>query len=170
VLGGLPPHSAQRPRVPHRDCRRILLPPSQSGTPAPPIREKRGNLHHNKNPAMGNIASISLSEKNCWSSRRKKTQNPNFRGTRDKIPNQKQLQMSKSQCRVKQKDNCSPSKANSTTKDIKTCIEEEISNNEYQKTIANMINDLKEKRQKLVFGFKEDMNKQINELKENTNR
>jgi hypothetical protein len=31
---------------------------------------------------------------------------------------------------MKQQDNLSPSKANSTTKDPDTCIEEELSNNE----------------------------------------
>jgi hypothetical protein len=32
-----------------------------------------------------------------------------------------------------------------------------------------MINDLNEETQKLVFDLKQDMNKQLNELKENTN-
>jgi 23S rRNA maturation-related 3'-5' exoribonuclease YhaM len=48
--------------------------------------------------------------------------------------NQNQPQMHKSQCRnMKQQDNSSPSKANSINKDLSTCIEEEISNNEFQK-------------------------------------
>jgi hypothetical protein len=34
---------------------------------------------------------------------------------------------------MKEQDNCSPSKANSTIKDPNTCIEEELSNNEFQK-------------------------------------
>jgi hypothetical protein len=70
---------------------------------------------------------------------------------------------------MKQQDNCSPSKANSTTKDLNTCIEEEILNNEFQKTIVKMINSLKEETQKLVFDIKEDVNKQLNKLKVNTN-
>jgi hypothetical protein len=37
---------------------------------------------------------------------------------------------------MKQQDNCSPSKTNSTTKDLNTSIEEEISDNEFQKTIV----------------------------------
>jgi hypothetical protein len=37
---------------------------------------------------------------------------------------------------MKQQDNCSPPKANSTTKDLNTCREEEISNKEFQKTIV----------------------------------
>jgi hypothetical protein len=37
---------------------------------------------------------------------------------------------------MKQEDNCSPSKPNSTTKDLDTCIEEEIPNNEFQKKIS----------------------------------
>jgi hypothetical protein len=41
---------------------------------------------------------------------------------------------------MKQQDNCSPSKANSMTKDPDSCIEEELSNNEFQKTIVKMIN------------------------------
>jgi hypothetical protein len=52
--------------------------------------------------------------------------------------------MNKSQCGMKEQENYSSSKANSTIKDIKTCIEEEISNNKYQKTILKMINNLKE--------------------------
>jgi hypothetical protein len=71
---------------------------------------------------------------------------------------------------MKQQDNYSPSKAYSTTKDPNTYIEEELSNNEFQKTIVNMINDLKEETQKLVFDLKKNMHKQLNELKENTNR
>jgi hypothetical protein len=55
---------------------------------------------------------------------------------------------------MKQQDNCSPSKANSNTKDLNTCVEEELSNNEFQKTIVKMINNLKEETQKLVFGLK----------------
>jgi hypothetical protein len=51
---------------------------------------------------------------------------------------------------MKQQDNYSPSKINSTTKDQNTCIEEEISNNEFQK-IVKMINNVKEEIQKLVF-------------------
>jgi hypothetical protein len=71
---------------------------------------------------------------------------------------------------MKQQKNHSLSKANSTTKDPNTCLEEEPSNNEFHKTIVKMINDLKEETQKLVFDQKEDMNKQLNDLKENTNK
>jgi hypothetical protein len=62
---------------------------------------------------------------------------------------------------MKQKDNCSPSKANSTTKDPNICVEEQLSNNEFQKTIVKLINNLKEETQKLVFNLKEDVNKKI---------
>jgi hypothetical protein len=58
---------------------------------------------------------------------------------------------------MKQQDNHSPSKANSTTKDLNTCVEEELSNNEFQKTIVKMINDLKEETQNLVTDLKENM-------------
>jgi hypothetical protein len=34
---------------------------------------------------------------------------------------------------MKQQDSSSPSKASSTTKDPNTCVEEELSNNEFQK-------------------------------------
>jgi hypothetical protein len=34
---------------------------------------------------------------------------------------------------MKEQDNLSPSKANSTTRDPSICIEEELSNNEFQK-------------------------------------
>jgi hypothetical protein len=71
---------------------------------------------------------------------------------------------------MKQQDDHSPSKANSTTKDLNTCIEGEISNKEFQKIAVKMINNLKEETQKLVIYLKEDVNKQLNELKENKNR
>jgi hypothetical protein len=44
---------------------------------------------------------------------------------------------------MKQQNNHSPSKANSTTKDH-TSVEEELSNIEFQKTIIEVINDPKE--------------------------
>jgi hypothetical protein len=73
---------------------------------------------------------------------------------------------------MKQQDNHSPSKVNSTTKDLNTCIGEEISNNEFQKTIVKMINDhnLKEETQKLVLDLKEDVNKQMSSKGIQTNR
>jgi hypothetical protein len=71
---------------------------------------------------------------------------------------------------MKQQDHHFPSKANSATKDPNNYIEEELSNNGFQKTIVKMINDLKKETQKLVFDFKENVNKQLNEIKENTNR
>jgi hypothetical protein len=80
----------------------------------------------------------------------KKTQNTNYRGSRDKNHNSKQLQMHESQCRMKQQ-HCSPSKANSPTKDPNTCFEEELLNNEFQKTMAKMVNNLKQEIQNLVF-------------------
>jgi DNA-directed RNA polymerase specialized sigma24 family protein len=63
---------------------------------------------------------------------------------------------------MKQQDNHAPSKANSTTEDPNTDVEEELSNNEFQKTILKMINDLKEETQKLVF---ENVNKQMSSKK-----
>jgi hypothetical protein len=66
--------------------------------------------------------------------------------------------MHKSEHRLKQQDNHSPSKASFITKDLNTCVEEEMSNNELQKTIVKIINDLKEETQKLVFDLKENMN------------
>jgi hypothetical protein len=38
------------------------------------------------------------------------------------------------------------------------CVEEELSNNEFEK-IVKMTNDLKKEAQKLVFDLKEDVNK-----------
>jgi hypothetical protein len=55
---------------------------------------------------------------------------------------------------MKQQDNCSPSKANSTTKEPDTCVEEDLSNKEFKKKILKMINDLKKGTQKLVFDLK----------------
>jgi hypothetical protein len=46
--------------------------------------------------------------------------------------------MHKSQLRVKQQDNHSPSKANSTTKDPNTSTKEELLNKEFQKTVVKM--------------------------------
>jgi hypothetical protein len=71
---------------------------------------------------------------------------------------------------MKQQDNHSPLKVKSTTKDLNTCVEEELSNSELQQTIVKMINDLKEETQKLVFDFKEDMNKQISSKRIQANR
>jgi excinuclease UvrABC nuclease subunit len=39
-----------------------------------------------------------------------------------------------------------------------SCVEEELSNKEFQKTIAKMINVLKEETQKLVFDYKDNVN------------
>jgi hypothetical protein len=50
---------------------------------------------------------------------------------------------------MKEQDNCSPTKTNSTTKDQNTCIEEALSNNEFQKTIIKIINDLKKRNTKV---------------------
>jgi hypothetical protein len=38
-------------------------------------------------------------------------------------------------------------KSNSTTKDPDTCIKEQLSNNEFQKLIVKIINDIKEETQ-----------------------
>jgi hypothetical protein len=59
---------------------------------------------------------------------------------------------------MKQQDNHSPSKVNSTNKDLNTCIEEEISNTELQKSIVKMIIKLKEEMQNLVSDFKNYVN------------
>jgi hypothetical protein len=61
---------------------------------------------------------------------------------------------------MKQQDNHSPSKANSTTKNSNAYIEEQLSNNEFEKTTVKMINNLKEETQMLILDLKEDMNKQ----------
>jgi hypothetical protein len=47
---------------------------------------------------------------------------------------------------MKQQDNDSPSETNSTTNDPNTCIEKELSNNEFQKAIVKMINNHKKKK------------------------
>jgi hypothetical protein len=46
------------------------------------------------------------------------------------------------------------SKANSSTKDLNKSVEEEILNNEFQKTIVKLINELNEEIQKLVLTSK----------------
>jgi uncharacterized coiled-coil DUF342 family protein len=55
---------------------------------------------------------------------------------------------------MKEQNNCFSTKANSITKDISTSTE--ISNNESQKTIVKMINEIKEELQNLS-DLKEDM-------------
>jgi hypothetical protein len=62
---------------------------------------------------------------------------------------------------MKQQDNRSPSKSNSTTKYPNICVEKELANNESHKTIVKMINDLKKETQKLVCDLKDNMNKQL---------
>jgi predicted transcriptional regulator len=71
---------------------------------------------------------------------------------------------------MKQQGNCSPSKINSTTKNLNNSNEEETSNIEFQKIMVRMTNELKEENHKLVTKLKEDMNKPLKELKENSNR
>jgi hypothetical protein len=46
---------------------------------------------------------------------------------------------------MKQPDNCSPSKGNSTTKDLNTYREEEILNNEFQKARVKILMTIKKK-------------------------
>jgi hypothetical protein len=65
---------------------------------------------------------------------------------------------------MKQHDNSSPSKANSTTKDLNNSEEKEIIKYWILKN-NRMTNELKEETQKLVSDLKEDMNKQLNEFK-----
>jgi hypothetical protein len=50
---------------------------------------------------------------------------------------------------MKQEDNHSPSKANSTTKIPNTHIEGEASNNEFQKATAKIVNNLKKRNTKV---------------------
>jgi hypothetical protein len=59
---------------------------------------------------------------------------------------------------MKKQDKCSPSKANCTTKDLKTTKKEVANKEKPQRRNTN-----------LVFGVKEDVNKLFNELKENKN-
>jgi hypothetical protein len=63
---GLLPEGAQRPSPSH--CASL-----------------QESLHHNKNPARGNISSISLSEENCQNSRRKNS-NPQPQGYKELKP------------------------------------------------------------------------------------
>jgi hypothetical protein len=43
---------------------------------------------------------------------------------------------------MKQQEKCSPLKGNATSKDLNTHVEEEISNNELQKTILKLVQSL----------------------------
>jgi DNA anti-recombination protein RmuC len=79
--------------------------------------------------------------------------------------------MCKSQWRkMMQQGNSSPSKSNSTTKNLDNSEEEDIPNIEFQKLTVRMINEVKEETHKLVSELKDDMNKQVKELKENSNK
>jgi hypothetical protein len=124
--------------TPHCYYRRVPVPPSKSGNSSPlNDRKKRGNLHHKKNPARGNISSLPLSEENCGAPGEKTLKIPTIGAQEIKTLTQNNSRLHKSQCRMKEQDNGSPSKANSTTKDLNTCIQEEISSNEFQDTIIN---------------------------------
>jgi hypothetical protein len=83
VLGGLP---SLPPQCTQTQCSTLQL----QENPCTPIKEqelqsphweKRGNQHHNKNPARGNIYSTPLSEDHCWSTRREKKHKTLIRGT-----------------------------------------------------------------------------------------
>jgi hypothetical protein len=71
------------PGIPTETTGEIHAPIKEQELQPPHWGQKRGNQCHNKNPARGNISSIPLSEEHCWSSRRKKAENPNYRGTKD---------------------------------------------------------------------------------------
>jgi hypothetical protein len=62
-----------------------------------------------------------------------------------------------------------PQKPTPPVKGLCNCKEEEISNIEFHKIIVQMINELEE-TQMLVSDLKASVNKQLNGLKENTNR
>jgi hypothetical protein len=116
VLKGLPPIVHRNPELPNV----TIGDPIKEWVPQLPYwGEKRGNLHNNNNPARGKISIIYLFEENFWNSRRKysKPQQQGHKGLKY-LP--KQLQTCKPQCRMKHQDNCSPSKANSTTKVLNT--------------------------------------------------
>jgi hypothetical protein len=51
---------------------------------------------------------------------------------------------------MKEQDDRSPSKANSITKDVNNCIEEDITNTEFRTRMVKMINKFKKGTQKLV--------------------
>jgi hypothetical protein len=68
--------------------------------------------------------------------------------------------MCKSQYRnTKHPGNSSPSKANSTIRDLNYSKVEKISHIEFKKKIVRMTNELKEETHKLLSELQEDMNK-----------
>jgi hypothetical protein len=140
------------------------VPTSKSENSSPSFRVKKEVICNTTRTLEGETYPDYPSLKNIIGAPGKKLKTPTTRAQRIKtFP--KPLQMSKFQCRVKQQDNHSPSKANSATKDLNICIEEELLNNEFQKTIVKVINNLKEETQKLVFDLKEEGSKQLNKLK-----
>jgi hypothetical protein len=79
VPGGLHSIVYRDMTLPTETAGELLHPHQRVETLAPSLREKRGNLQHNKNPSRGNISSISISEEYCWSSRRKNSK-PQLQG------------------------------------------------------------------------------------------
>jgi hypothetical protein len=59
--------------------------------------------------------------------------NSRRKNSKTQLQGQKQLQMHKSKCRMNEQEKHYLSKANSTNTDLNTCVEEEISNTEFQK-------------------------------------
>jgi hypothetical protein len=76
VLRGLPHEVHRDPTFPTATAGEHLHPHQSSKPPASSLTRERGNQHHNKNPARGNISIIPISEEHCWGSRRKKLQTP----------------------------------------------------------------------------------------------
>jgi hypothetical protein len=67
---------------------------------------------------------------------------------------------------MKQQGNNTPSEANSTNKDVNNSKEDKLSNIEFQKIIARIINEHKEETQKLVSDLKDNMRQQLKKLKQ----
>jgi hypothetical protein len=65
VLGGLPPPCTETQHSPLWLQESPCTPIKEWELQPPHWGEKRGNLHHNENPAKGSISSILLSEEHC---------------------------------------------------------------------------------------------------------
>jgi hypothetical protein len=91
-------HSAWRTYASHCDHRRIHTTYQRVKIPAPSLRKESSNLQNNKNTARGNVSTISISAGTPG----ERLKMPNTWEQRIETPNEKPLQMGKSQCRMKQ--------------------------------------------------------------------
>jgi hypothetical protein len=131
VLEVLCPHSAQRPNIPQCDCRRALAPPSKSKNSSPLAEEKKEVIGTTTRTLQGyNIQRTPLWGILWEHQERKNPQNPTPGAQGIKSLTQNNSRCMNLCAEWNSKTTHSPSKANSTSEDWTTCVEEELWNNE----------------------------------------